>query len=34
MSYRIRGCLPRTSTNSAAITVVFSINMKFVLSGV
>jgi hypothetical protein len=34
MSYRIRGCLPRTKTNSAAISVVFSISIKFVLSGV
>lgn len=34
MSYRIRGCLPRTSTNSAAIIVVFTISIKFVLSGV
>jgi hypothetical protein len=34
ISYRIRGCLPRTRTNSAAITVVFTISMKFVLSGV
>jgi hypothetical protein len=34
MSYRIRGCLPRTKTNRAAITVVFIISIKFVLSGV
>lgn len=34
MSYRIRGCLPRTSTNRVATRVVFTISMKFVLSGV
>lgn len=34
ISYRIRGCLPRTSTNSAAINVVLIISIKFVLSGV
>lgn len=34
ISYRIRGCLPRTRTNKAAMIVVFTISIKLVLSGV